>query len=133
MKVMMVAAGEDSSSEEPDDPPPPPKKKRKAHVRQTKAAVRAPDPPASHPDTAVDRRPNETNRCFACGRAGHFAKECTDPAAKARKEAYLAERKLKQTPAENGDRAYTTSGAVGDSPDDGGKRSERDADTGRGR
>ncbi|KAE8959894.1 hypothetical protein PF011_g30282 [Phytophthora fragariae] len=105
VKVMMVTADQTSSSEESDAPPPAKKKKRGASVRQTKAAERATDAPPARPAGAPGKQPNEMNRCFACGGAGHFARECPDTAAKARNDAYLAERKSKLESAENGNRA----------------------------
>ncbi|KAE9325463.1 hypothetical protein PR003_g16476 [Phytophthora rubi] len=105
VKVMVVTADQTSSSEESDAPPPAKKKKRGASVRQAKASERAPDAPPARPAGAPGKQPNEMNRCFACGGAGHFARECPDTAAKARNDAYLAERKSKLESAENGNRA----------------------------
>ncbi|KAE8983027.1 hypothetical protein PR002_g23360 [Phytophthora rubi] len=105
VKVMVVTADQTSSSEVSDAPPPAKKKKRGASVRQAKASERAPDAPPARPAGAPGKQPNEMNRCFACGGAGHFARECPDTAAKARNDAYLAERKSKLESAENGNRA----------------------------
>ncbi|OWY94421.1 hypothetical protein PHMEG_00035856 [Phytophthora megakarya] len=104
-KALMVQAKDDSDDEEgeSDVPSPPPRKKHKAPVRQVQTAV-------AEPRATTAARPavapvSDLPRCYACKRTGHFARECTDPAAKARNDAYLATRENKSPKSENGEAA----------------------------
>lgn len=99
-KTLLVRTVDSSEGDEDesDVPPEPHQKKRKAPVRQvqvTTGTKTSANPPLAPPQLSG------LPRCYACGNLGHFARECTDPAAKARNDAYLAQHEAKSSKPEN--------------------------------
>jgi hypothetical protein len=93
-KVRMVQAKDDESSEDSEEEPAAPQRKKQKAARKSAGAVRVvkAEPKSVGTEQKPPRSPNADTRCFACGGTGHFARECTDPEARARNDAYLASR-----------------------------------------
>jgi hypothetical protein len=109
-KVRLVQAKDDESSEDLEEEPtaPLPQRNKQKAARKSAGAVRVAkaEPKSVDTEQKPPRWPNADTRCFACEGPGHFARECTDPEARARNDAYLASRAATQgSTAENTDRA----------------------------
>ncbi|KAG3234341.1 hypothetical protein PI124_g20603 [Phytophthora idaei] len=94
VRVVQPTAEASDTAESDEGPIQPTKKKQKAAIRKAKvpAQMGKDEPQARGTESRTGKWPTTDYRCYACGKPGYFAKECPDPEAKTRSEAYLASR-----------------------------------------